>query len=117
MTVPQRDRSRIERLPQSADGESRYLHPGGYVIESQRRTWSERGRPTGRSGHDPAPPLTWWAIYRAAGDPDTHGTRYRRGAHFGGEAQTCDTLREAREWCDRHPLWTVAVDEKGRTDA
>lgn len=100
-------RSTLTRLPAGIDG-SRYLHPNGYIIERQRRTWSERtGRINGQADHPP--PMHWWSVYN-------HIARRRsmlagRPAAFLGLASVrpqpggrdFDTLRDARAWCDANP--------------
>jgi hypothetical protein len=93
--------TQLQRLPRDDDGFSRYLHPHGYVIVANRRTWSERvGALRGQAG---GVPLTWWEVYRHLGTADDVGTRYHAGAHYGRTLDSFDTLRDAREWCDCHP--------------
>lgn len=85
--------TRLTRLPRAVDGESRYLHPGGFIIESARRDWSERtGRIAGQA--DPPPPLKWWNVHR-------RHSRVRLDVQPVGRPLTTEaTLRDAREWCD-----------------
>lgn len=93
---------RLRRLPRDEDGQPRYLHPYGYVIVRYRRSWSERGREPGRTGHDPAPPLYWWEVYEhvsSSADLD----RFHPQAHKGRTRAAAETLREARAWCDERP--------------
>jgi hypothetical protein len=61
-----------------------YYHPNGYRIAPEERDWSNRG--TVQPGW--AGPKRWWAVRR----------RFSKAT-----VATCDTLREAREWCDANP--------------
>lgn len=110
-------RHSLERLSPSVDGLSRYLHPHGYVIEHTRRSWSERGRPTGRSGHDPASPLYWWTVWnhlaRRRPDFDERPDAFRAAVSDKPlpSGREFPTLADAREWCDEHPRegWTATA--------
>lgn len=104
---------RLRRLPRDDEDQPRYLHPHGYIIERQRRTWSERGREPGRY-HDPPPPLYWWMVYH-------HIARRRSMLEGRPLAFLClfsererpiefPALRDARAWCDGHPREGWLVD-------
>lgn len=95
----------LTRLPATPFGLSCYFHPNGYVIECQKRGWSERGRPTGRH-HDPPPALYTWTVYNhialrrsmLEGRPPKFLAATSDKPQPGG--RDFDTLREARAWCD-----------------
>lgn len=79
-------------MPRGLEGESRYRHPAGYLIVSARRTWSERvGAMRGQAG---SIPLTWWEVYR------WHSKVREEAQPIGRRLLECETLREARAWCD-----------------
>jgi hypothetical protein len=100
-------RKPLTRLSREEWEGPRYFHPNGYVIERERRTWSERGREPGRH-HDPPPALYWWSVYNHVGlrrsilagkGPGFLGCVSDRPQPHGRDF---DTLREARSWCDEH---------------
>ena len=107
MTSPA-PRRKLEHLSTDPDGTTRYLHPHGYVIERQRRTWSERtGRIQG-SADWPAP-LIWWTVFfhiaKRASMLEGRPAAFREwiSEKHAADAQDFDTLRGARAWCDEHP--------------
>lgn len=76
----------LKRWPPNEDGLPRYRHPGGYVINKRRRSWSLRGYTQG--AHHQWSPLYWYEVKRVA------------GPRMSPTTQEFDTLREARAWCD-----------------
>lgn len=98
-------RRQLTRLPRNDEGEPRYFHPHGYVIEKQRRTWSERvGAMRGQAG---TIPLRWWTVHHhiakrramLEGRPDLFLTVVSE--RYG--TRDFDTLGDARAWCDENP--------------
>jgi hypothetical protein len=97
------ERKALRRL-----GDSTYLHPHGYVIERQRRTWNERvGRMRGQA--DTPPPLFWWTVsFHVAKRASMVEGRPAAFLSLVSEKrenrpQDFDTLRDARAWCDENP--------------
>lgn len=88
---------KLRRLPQPeyADG-SRYFHPNGYIIDHERRSWSERNGNQVGGGT----PLWWWAVRPANEAGDEVAEDQPGWSPYGRE---CDTLAEARAWCDERP--------------
>jgi hypothetical protein len=92
-----------------------YFHPNGYVIERERRTWSERtGRSHGQADH-PGPSY-WWEVWQHKANSPL-GLRHHKGGlaamrHRVGEHES---LAKAREWCDEHPrlLWGPEAVARG----
>lgn len=77
---------RLSKLPEG-DGMfvlSRYRHPNGYVIERERRSWSERNGNQVGGGC----PLFSWNVYED------------RGGEAGNRLNDFARLSEARAWCD-----------------
>ncbi len=117
MAVTERSHNPLTKLtPEYEGGGSRYFHPHGYIIERERRGWSERtGRVNGQADHPG--PMTWWNVYKHVARrrsilegkrPEFLGVRSESDPYAASE---CATLREARAWCDTHPRdgWQVDV--------
>lgn len=104
---PAKTRQRLRRLEPDF-GMSRYLHPHGYLIIREKRTWSERtGRVNGQA--DWAPPMYWWRVHHHAAkrrsmfDNPKFGPGLLLRESETHPSRDFDTLGEARAWCDEHP--------------
>jgi hypothetical protein len=98
----------LKRLARSEyEYQPRYFHPNGYVIERNKRSWSERvGRQHGQADH--ASPMYWWEVrpHVARRRSVLDGKRlpeFLAVASYKERERDFATLTDARQWCDEHP--------------
>jgi hypothetical protein len=95
----------LKRLPLSEDGQPRYFHPHGYVIERDTRDWDLGG--ITRGARHQWSPKHWWNVHEHAGRSAEslaeNGGKFLHAAHKTKVVIDCGTLRQARGWCNAHP--------------
>jgi hypothetical protein len=89
-------RQKLVKLPPTSAGLPRYGHPNGFVIERERRSWSERNGNQVGGGV----PLHWWGVHNSTPLNSEKFKPY--GTLRRALGDTFETLAEAREWCDRN---------------